>query len=76
MTHQDFIAAWLGSKSELEVSAKTGLDTHKIANIGGHLRHRGVLLPKMPKHIPERGKNTTFSDKLDVQALNKFILER
>jgi hypothetical protein len=73
MTRLDFVKAWLELRDTRAIAERLGLDTHKVANLAAQLRGRGVDLPKLPIGRPPAKYSPTFSDPLNVAALNKFI---
>lgn len=64
-TNEDFIRAWMASKSIPEVETKTGMTKVNISAKATYLRKRGVLLPKF----------TRSGTQLDAGALNKIVAE-
>lgn len=77
MTHLQFVAAWIDCRTggAKAVAERLGRDSHWVNCIAASLRRRGVLLPPMPRYVGGQ-RPSSFSDPLDVDALNKFITKR
>jgi hypothetical protein len=76
ITHLEFAQAWESSNTPAEVSEKTGIDTHQVNIIAWKFRKKGIKLKSMKREPGSTGKPSPFTDKLDVEAVNKWMNER
>lgn len=68
ITMEEFVEAWLSSRSCAEVCERTGLAYSTVHAYAHALRKKGVELPHM-RIVPRRRP-------LDVAGLNRLIKER
>lgn len=71
VSHEDFVRAWVTSRSVAEVARKTGIEFQQAIYKGRYLRSQGVRLPifttrKTQKHSRKEG--------VDIEKLNNIIL--
>lgn len=76
ITHLQFAQAWETSESPGEVGDKTGIDTHQVNNIAFRFRKKGIALKSMKREPGSSGRPSPFMDRLDVEAVNKWMNER
>lgn len=65
---EEFVRAWVSSRTISEVATKTGLRASAVAQRARAYIRKGVALPKL-----ERNQNSYIRPSLDISGLNRLV---